>query len=184
MDGETATAHRSTWQIEGVSSDRLRAALTEITPKIKDRLKADRVSIFLFDRDRCELWSVVSEEKQTMCLDARLGIAGHVAMTGEVVNVADAYEHPLFYKEVDLETGYRTRTLLAVPLKNSRGEVIAVGEAVNKTDGLFSAEDAEAMESLVAPIARALEHIPPKKPDKSQEFQKPFGDEFSTQNIV
>ncbi|MGH7219260.1 MAG: hypothetical protein ACREI1_02895, partial [Nitrospiraceae bacterium] len=43
--------------------DRLRALLSEITSRTKERLKADRVSIFLYDRERCELWSVISQEK-------------------------------------------------------------------------------------------------------------------------
>ena len=184
MAEESTTEHPSTRQIEGVVSDRLHAILGEITAEIKDRLKADRVSVFLFDRENCELWSVVSQEKKTMCLDARLGIAGHVAMTGEVVNVEDAYEHPLFYKEVDLETGYRTRTLLAVPLRNSRGEVMAVGEAVNKYKGRFTGADAEAMQTLVAPIAKTLEGISFKKPGGViHTFERP-GEGFSTQKIV
>ncbi|HEY7556808.1 MAG TPA: sigma-54-dependent Fis family transcriptional regulator [Candidatus Binatia bacterium] len=184
MDGDTTTEPPSTRQIDGVSSDRLRAVLSEITAKIKERLHADRVSIFLFDREKCELWSVVSQEKKTMCLDARLGIAGHVAMTGNVVNVEDAYEHPLFYKEVDLETGYRTRTVLAIPLRNSRGEVIAVGEAVNKSKGRFTDEDAEAMQTLVAPVAKTLEGMSFKKPNGvTDAYQRP-GEGFSTQKIV
>ncbi len=184
MAEESTTEHPSTRQIEGVVSDRLHAILSEITAEIKDRLKADRVSVFLFDRENCELWSVVSQEKKTMCLDARLGIAGHVAMTGEVVNVEDAYEHPLFYKEVDLETGYRTRTLLAVPLRNSRGEVMAVGEAVNKYKGRFTSADAEAMQTLVTPIAKTLEGISFKKPGGViHTFERP-GEGFSTQKIV
>jgi Nif-specific regulatory protein len=184
MDGDTTTEHPSTRRIDGVASDRLDALLSEITGKIKERLQADRVSIFLFDRENCELWSLVSQEKKTMCLDARLGIAGHVAMTGEVVNVEDAYEHPLFYKEVDLETGYRTRTLLAVPLRNSRGEVIAVGEAVNKSKGRFTGEDAEAMQTLVAPVAKTLEGISFKKPGGVTDAYERTGDGFSTRKIV
>ena len=176
MDAETNTAERSAW--------RMHAALDEVAAEIKTRLKADRVSIFLFDRENCELWSVISQEEKTMCLDARLGIAGHVAMTGEVVNVADAYEHPLFYKEVDLETGYRTRTLLAVPLKNSRGEVIAVAEAVNKYDGRFTDEDAAAMQTLVAPIAKKLESVPFRKPSGIAQPHGQSGDGFTTQKIV
>jgi Nif-specific regulatory protein len=162
----------------------MHSALNEVAAEIKKRLRADRVSIFLFDRESCELWSVASQEDRTMCLDARLGIAGHVAMTGEVVNVADAYEHPLFYKEVDLETGYRTRTLLAIPLKNSRSEVIAVGEAVNKQDGLFTSEDAEAMQSLLAPFAKTLEGIPIKKPVGVTDAHGLPTEGFSTQKIV
>src|SRR5262245_61385598 len=89
---------------------------TLIVREAKELLQAERVSIFLFDRARCELWSAISQEGKIMRFDARLGIAGAVAMSGETINVADVYEHPLFYKEVDLETGYRTRSLLAVPL--------------------------------------------------------------------
>jgi Nif-specific regulatory protein len=119
-----------------------------------------------------------------MCLDARLGIAGHAAMTGEVVNVPDAYEHPLFYKEVDLETGYHTRNLLAVPLKSSRDEVIAVGEAVNKHHGHFSDEDAKTMQGLLAPFAKSIESIPLKKPSGVTETHGHPADGFSTQKIV
>ena len=97
-----------------------------ITREARDLLQAERVSIFLFDREHCELWSAISEEGQVMRFDARLGIAGAVAMTGQPINAADAYEHPLFYKEVDAETGYRTRTLLAVPLHSLDGAVIGV----------------------------------------------------------
>src|SRR5262247_801512 len=124
-----------------------------ITIETKTLLKADRVSIFLLDREKCELWSVVSQEKRIMRLDARLGIAGSVAMTGQTINVADAYEHPLFYKEVDVKTGYRTQTLLAVPLKNSRGEIIGVGEAINKSEGQFTDEDAELLQTLAAHVS-------------------------------
>ena len=176
MNGDTETSQRSAWRVQ--------SALTEAATEIKNRLQADRVSIFLFDRESCELWSVVSQETQTMCLDARLGIAGHAAMTGGVVNVPDAYEHPLFYKEVDLETGYHTRNLLAVPLKNSRDEVIAVGEAVNKNQGSFSDEDAKTMQSLLAPFAKSLERIPLKKPSGLTETHGQPPEGFSTQKIV
>jgi signal transduction protein with GAF and PtsI domain len=70
------------------------------------------VSIFLLDREKCELWSAVSEEKGMMRFDARLGIAGHVALTGETINVADAYEHPLFYTEIDSTTGSLQRNVI------------------------------------------------------------------------
>ncbi|HEX2228993.1 MAG TPA: sigma-54-dependent Fis family transcriptional regulator [Candidatus Binatia bacterium] len=176
MNADTETKHHL--------GSRVHSELTEVAVEIKNRLQADRVSVFLFDRESCELWSVVSQETRTMCLDARLGIAGHAAMTGEVLNVPDAYEHPLFYKEVDLETGYRTRNLLAVPLKNSRGEVIAVGEAVNKNQGSFSEEDARAMQNLLAPFAKSLERVPLKKPSGVAEAHGQPAEGFSTQKIV
>ena len=108
-----------------------------ITREAKELLQAERVSVFLFDRDNCELWSAISQEGRIMRFDARLGIAGAVAMTGQTINVADAYEHPLFYKEVDTQTGYRTQTLLAVPLHDLDGNIIGVGEATNKLVGIL-----------------------------------------------
>jgi Nif-specific regulatory protein len=160
-----------------------------ITIETKALLKADRVSIFLLDREKCELWSVISQEKRIIRLDARLGIAGSVAMTGQTINVADAYEHPLFYKEIDLKTGYRTRTLLAVPLKNLRGEIIGVGEAINKSEGLFTDQDAELLQTLAAHVSdtiettqleRQLQEYPLKKdPDRGNDLGG-----FSTQNVI
>jgi Nif-specific regulatory protein len=181
MEAENTGAALSNGQIESIPPSQLRGILSDITAEIKGRLKADRVSLFLFDRENCELWSLVSQEKKTMCFDARLGIAGHVAMTGEVVNVDDAYEHPLFYKEVDLETGYRTRTLLAIPVRNSRGEVIGVSEAVNKIKGRFTSEDAEAMQALLAAVAKSLEGVSFKKPGGPIDAG---GNGFSTQKII
>jgi Nif-specific regulatory protein len=161
-----------------------------ITIETKALLKADRVSIFLLDRAKCELWSVISQEKRIMRFDARLGVAGSVAMTGQTINVADAYEHPLFYKEVDLQTGYRTRTLLAVPLRDLKGEIIGVGEAINKNEGRFTDEDAELLQTLAAHVSdtiettqleRQLQDYPlQKEPDRGADL----GGGFSTQNII
>ena len=111
-------------------------------------------------------------------------------MTGQTINVADAYEHPLFYKEVDVKTGYRTQTLLAVPLKNLRGEIIGVGEAVNKTHGCFTDEDAEVLQTVAAHVSDTiattqldaqLRQHPPKK---EGDFQDDRGGGFPTQNII
>src|SRR5262245_43684734 len=128
---QTPTLEIPSSHSENKQADRLRAILNVckrmtsvgdvisllelITIETKALLKADRVSIFLLDREKCELWSVISQEKRIIRLDARLGVAGSVAMTGQTINVADAYDHPLFYKEVDLQTGYRTRLCSRCP---------------------------------------------------------------------
>ena len=161
-----------------------------ITIETKALLKADRVSIFLLDREKCELWSVISQEKRIMRFDARLGIAGSVAMTGQTINVADAYEHPLFYKEVDLQTGYRTRTLLAVPLRDLKGEIIGVGEAINKSEGLFTDEDAELLQTLAAHVSDTIETTQLERQlqdyplEKESDRRPDIGSGFSTQNII
>jgi Nif-specific regulatory protein len=161
-----------------------------ILREAKELLQADRVSIFLFDRDRCELWSAISQEGKVMRFDARLGIAGAVAMSGETINVADAYQHPLFYKEVDIETGYRTRSLLAVPLHSLSGTVIGVGEATNKLGGEFTGADAEVLTTLAAHLTDIIENTPIAAELTAQGARRvadpeaPYGGAFATQRIV
>jgi len=163
-----------------------------ITRETKELLQADRVSIFLYDRENCELWSAISQEGPMMRFDARLGIAGAAAMTGQPINVANAYEHPLFYKEVDAETGYRTRSLLAVPLHNLDGVVIGVGEATNKTGGTFTEYDAEILATVAAHLADLFENSPIGAELKSRALERgsgacpaaPTPNGFSTQNII
>ncbi len=163
--------------------------LDHITTQAAELLQADRASIFLLDREKCELWSVITheEEKRMVMFDARLGIAGAAAMNGQTINVADAYEHPLFFKEVDQRIGYRTKTLLAVPIRNSKGEIIGVGEAINKKIGMFTEEDAEILRSLAAHVCDASKttQIETVLTNQQQsEADKEIGGEFSTRNII
>lgn len=69
------------------------------------------------------------------------GICGHVATTGVTVNLVDAYSHPLFNPAVDIETNYKTTSLLCVPVKDSDGKVIGVVNMINKTDQEVEAFD-------------------------------------------
>lgn len=125
-----------------------------------------------------------------MRFDARLGIAGAVAMGGQTINVTDAYQHPLFYKEVDIQTDYRTQTLLAVPIHSLEGAVIGVGEATNKLGGRFTREDDEILSTMAAHLSDLIEHSPiaaemrAQYPSGGVEPSAPWGDGFATQKIV
>ncbi|KAL7983105.1 hypothetical protein Chor_010447 [Crotalus horridus] len=68
-------------------------------------------------------------------IPADQGIAGHVATMGKILNIKDAYSHPLFYRGVDDSTGFRTRNILCFPIKDENQEVIGVAELVNKING-------------------------------------------------
>lgn len=125
--------------------------------EVKELLRADLVSVFLFDRQKCELCSLISLDNQKICFDARLGVAGAAATKGKTINVVDAYEHELFYKEVDSRTGYRTKTILAAPIKNIREEVVGVCEAINKLEGVFTCDDAQLLETFASHAASAIE---------------------------
>jgi putative methionine-R-sulfoxide reductase with GAF domain len=68
----------------------------------------------------------VSEDAAGVRIPITKGIAGSVAFTGQTVNVADAFQHPLFDPTMDQSTGYKTHSILCMPVKDSSGTVVAV----------------------------------------------------------
>ncbi|XP_060635617.2 dual 3',5'-cyclic-AMP and -GMP phosphodiesterase 11A [Anolis sagrei] len=76
------------------------------------------------------------------------GIIGYVAEHGQTVNLPDAYQDRRFNDEIDKLTGYKTKSLLCMPIRNSDGEIIGVAQAINKTPGgaPFTDDDEKVME--------------------------------------
>jgi Nif-specific regulatory protein len=121
-------------------------------------LDCDRASIFLLDRERRQLWSKVAlGSDEILRFDATQGIAGRAVQTGETVNVRDAYSDPRFYTAIDGQTGYRTRNVLAVALRNQESEIIGAFEVLNKRIGVFTTRDEESLAALGAHAANAIE---------------------------
>ena len=124
-------------------------------------MAADRSSIFLLDEARHELWSRVAlgMDEQVIRFPADRGIAGHVATTGELVNVADPYADPRFNPNVDRQTGYRTRSILCGPLRSRDGRIVGVLQVLNKRgDGPFLAADVRRFERVMSRCALAIEN--------------------------
>ncbi|HEV8385238.1 MAG TPA: diguanylate cyclase [Candidatus Acidoferrales bacterium] len=121
---------------------------------------ADRGTMFLVDKEREEIWSLVGLglAKQEIRIPMSKGIAGHVARTGETVNLLDAYEDPHFEPEVDRRLGYRTRTLLCVPIRDKSNDIIGVLQLLNKASGSFDAEDTNFLRALSVHCAIAIEN--------------------------
>jgi serine phosphatase RsbU (regulator of sigma subunit) len=118
---------------------------------------ADRTSLFLLEPDG-SLWTRVAQDSTDIRLPPGFGIAGIVASTGQTIAIADAYLDPRFSPEVDLKTGFRTRSILCVPLLTPTGSVVGVIEAMNKKgDGPFDADDEESLRALGSHAALALE---------------------------
>jgi len=121
-------------------------------------LDCDRASIFLLDRDTNELWSQVAlGSGEILRFDAGLGVVGHAVTTGQTVNVTDAYNDPRFYSVIDDRSGYRTQTLLAVPMRNHSGAIAGAFEVLNKRNGRFQSRDEEALKALASHAANAIE---------------------------
>ncbi|XP_052269841.1 cGMP-specific 3',5'-cyclic phosphodiesterase-like isoform X2 [Dreissena polymorpha] len=69
------------------------------------------------------------------------GIAGHVALTKETINITDAYQDPRFNKDIDKQTGYRTHSILCMPILSHENDVIGVAQIINKITGNHIFED-------------------------------------------
>eukprot|EP01062_Namystynia_karyoxenos_P082096 TRINITY_DN917_c0_g6_i1.p1 TRINITY_DN917_c0_g6~~TRINITY_DN917_c0_g6_i1.p1 ORF type:complete len:1378 (+),score=480.69 TRINITY_DN917_c0_g6_i1:68-4135(+) len=116
--------------------------------------RADRCSVFLFDKERDELYSVTSDSGDTIRIRSGVGIAGQVCKSGKAENIPDAYADPRFNPDVDLKMGYITRSILCVPViatVDGQPEVVAVSQLINKIDRLtgetiaFTADDEASM---------------------------------------
>ncbi|XPM56126.1 MAG: GAF domain-containing protein [Leptolyngbya sp. IPPAS B-1204] len=91
-------------------------------------------------------------------IPADRGIAGYVASTGQTLNISNAYEDPRFDPSVDQRTGYRTRTILCMPVFNSNKTLIGVTQLINKHQGCFNASDEEFMRAFNIQAGIALEN--------------------------
>lgn len=132
--------------------------LARMVARIASALDADRGTIYLVDRGRQELVSRAGAlpELQEIRLQLGQGVAGWVAESGELVNVPTTRSDARFFGGVDAKTGYRTESILAVPMRDAAGGIIGVVQLLNKNSGTFSAEDAEALVGLAAQASVAL----------------------------
>lgn len=132
--------------------------IVEVTSKI---LQADRASLFIYDDKRDELWSLVAQgvDKVPIRFPASQGLAGHALQTGEVVNIEDAYADSRFIKATDIETGYRSRSILSMPIVARDGRKLGVMQALNRHQATrFSPEDVSKMGAFAAQAAVAIDN--------------------------
>ena len=144
-----------------ISSElQLKPLLEKVMEAITLILGADRATLFLHDEKRNELWSQVALglDNQEIRIPCHLGIAGKVFSTGETINIADAYSDNRFNKEIDRRTGYRTSTILCMPVINRHGKTIGVTQVLNKHGGSFTRNDERKLRNFSAQAAIAIEN--------------------------
>jgi len=139
----------------------LEQSLFAITQKLAQLLNAERSSLFVVDRASSTLLLRVTEGlagRQEIRIPIGSGIAGAVAGSGKAERIPDAYDDARFNPDVDQMFGYRTRSILCLPMFDRRGEVFAVAQLLNRRDGEpFSAKDEQRMSEWLASIARIFE---------------------------
>ena len=141
----------------------LEQLLEQIMRESQHVTEAEASSLALYDEATDELYFDVAlgekgEETKKVRMKRGEGILGYVALTGEPLSVPDVRTDPRFANWVDRKTGFRTRCILAVPLKR-RDRLIGVVEVLNKRTGrAFTDEDRAILEVLAHQAAIAIEN--------------------------
>ncbi|MBN1889842.1 MAG: GAF domain-containing protein [Thermoflexales bacterium] len=139
---------------------------TQLPRVAADVIGTESASVWLLDAERGELtcWAAhdyLQYQHEASPIDRRVslgqGVAGWVAQTGKSANVPNVDSDPRFYPKIDDQTGFRTRSILAVPLR-ARNTIIGVLEMLNKPVGEFTAEDMNLVQTLAASLAVAIDN--------------------------
>ena len=95
---------------------------------------SERASFWYWDKAKKQYWTLVALDSPRIVVPEGSGIVGASISGNETILINNPYEDPRFNPEVDRETGYQTRSILCIPVTNSRGEVIGAYQAINKTE--------------------------------------------------
>ncbi|KAK3588551.1 hypothetical protein CHS0354_027776 [Potamilus streckersoni] len=158
--------HKKLHGIALLSLGDLTKLLREVMQQARNLTQAERCSVFLIENETEELVAKVfdgittNDEVQTeIRMPVTQGIAGHVATTGELLNIKDAYAHHLFYRGIDESTGFRTRNILCFPIKDENDVVLGVAQLCNKKTGpFFTAFDEEVATAFGIYCCIAISH--------------------------
>lgn len=132
--------------------------LQQIVDEITRRLQADRATLYLLDHARQQLVSRIAHlpEITEIRLDLGEGVAGHVARTGQPLCIPADPQNSPYTPRVDQQTGYQTRSLLAVPIIKDE-QVIGVLQLLNKKNGQrFDSDDRQRLSALAARVGELL----------------------------
>lgn len=152
---------------------RLISSKLELKPLIREVLRqasvvvsADRATLWLYDADSEEIYMFVGEGlDREFRIPLGTGVAGTAAAERRTIVIDNAYRSGLFDPATDKQSGYRTKSLLAVPLESQDGRLLGCFQVINRLDdssgggvGVFSTEDVELISSLSSITAVAVEN--------------------------
>jgi putative nucleotidyltransferase with HDIG domain len=132
--------------------------LIVVMSRVTKAMNADRSTLYIVNSEEGVLWSKVAQGTQPIVVPIGRGIAGYVAESGETLNIPDAYQDSRFNPEIDRRTGYKTNSILCMPVKNREDAVIAVMQAINKFSGPFTEQDEAFLRALSAQVQLAVEN--------------------------
>lgn len=145
-----------------ISSAQDMDALLRLTiDRISGVVGAEAASLFMLDLEKNELWSRVlrGASLKEIRVPADHGIVGQVVRRGETLQIADAYADRRFNPETDRRSGFKTRSIIAAPLRHASGRVLGVIQVLHRRVNAFSLEDRALVEAIAAQIAAVLENV-------------------------
>lgn len=125
-----------------LNTESLNDGMLYISLNAKSLTGAERCSIFIYDINENELWTILADESEKIVVPYDLGIVGQTIKIRKPILENDPYDNAHFLSDVDIQTGYYTRNLLTSPIFNSKREIIGVIQLLNKEDG-FNQKDME-----------------------------------------
>jgi sigma-B regulation protein RsbU (phosphoserine phosphatase) len=135
------------------------ALFASILTVARNELHVERGTLYFVDDESKEIWTKIAGELSSeIRLPIGKGLAGTVAATGEAVILHDAYADPRFDRSLDQKTGYRTRSMLCVPIHNRQHKIVGVLQLLNKTAGAFGTGDLDFLNSISDHMAIAMEN--------------------------
>jgi len=135
----------------------LDSLLTLIIERSMELLDAERATLFLYEPENNELVSHIAAGVDEIRVPADRGISGATVKSGSTINVPDVYAYRRFNPQVDRTTGFRTRSILSVPLWDYEASLVGVLQAVNKRGGPFGEYDITLAETLAAQAGVAIQ---------------------------
>jgi len=145
----------------------IKQVLSVIIDAMRDLLDAERATVFEYDAAADQLFTTVAhglacdpQEEHPQLREIRMpstkGLAGEAAHSRKIINVPDAHADPRFNPDVDKKTGFRTRSLLTIPLIGFDSELVGVAQVLNKRVGPFTNDDERIAVALASHAAVAL----------------------------
>jgi sigma-B regulation protein RsbU (phosphoserine phosphatase) len=133
-----------------------------IVDKLVESIDSERGTLYLVDDEHGEIYSKILLEDADILSEIRIkigeGIAGYVAATGEVVNIINAYDDPRFDRTFDINTGFRTVSMITAPMINPRKKVIGVVQLINKKNGIFTRRDERMLITMASQATISIEN--------------------------
>jgi sigma-B regulation protein RsbU (phosphoserine phosphatase) len=126
----------------------------------KNELDVERGTLYFLDHERQEIWSKIASglEASEIRLPVGKGLAGTVAATGEPVVIHNAYGDSRFDRTSDEKSGFQTKSVLCVPIRNRGQRIVGVLQLLNKRSGEFGSDDLDFLASLSENMAIAMEN--------------------------